>query len=65
MPPSVSTLENRIKGRKTESQDVIKERVNKGLREMQEASKYDYVIVNDKVEKAGEKIIQIIQEKLA
>ena len=44
---------------------MIKARIDKGRREMKEADKYDYVIVNDKVEKAGEKIIKIIQEKLA
>ena len=65
MPPSIKTLENRIKGRKSEAPEVIAKRVAKGLSEIKEADKYDYVIVNDKVEKAGEKIIKIIQEKLA
>lgn len=65
MPPSVKTLENRIEGRRTESKEIIAQRVAKGIREMQEAHKYDYVIVNDKVCTAGEKIIKILEEKLA
>lgn len=65
MPPSIKTLEARIKGRKTESKEVIAQRVAKGKSEIKEADKYDYVIVNDRVNKAGEKIIKIILEKLA
>lgn len=65
MPPSIETLTQRIKGRKTEPQAIIEARINKGLREIKEAKNYDYVIVNDRVEKAGEKIIQILNEKLS
>ena len=65
MPPSIDDLRKRIEGRKTESQEIIAQRVEKGMNEIKEASKYDYVIINDEVEKAGEKIIKIIQEKLA
>lgn len=65
MPPSIETLKKRIEGRKTESKELIEARVAKGLKEIKEADKYDYVIINDKVKKAGEKIIKIINEKLA
>jgi len=65
MPPSIDDLRKRIEGRKTESQEIIAQRVKKGMNEIKEADKYDYVIINDEVEKAGEKIIKIIQEKLA
>ena len=65
MPPSIKTLEKRIKGRKSEAPEIIAKRVEKGMREIKEADKYDYVIINDKVKKAGEKIIKIIKEKLA
>ena len=64
-PPSIKQLENRIKGRKSEPEAIIKARIDKGRRELKEAYKYDYIIVNDKVEKAGEKIIKIIEQKLA
>lgn len=65
MPPSIQTLTKRIEGRRTESKEIIDARVKKGLKEIKEADKYDYVIVNDRVKKAGEKIIKIIKEKLA
>ena len=65
MPPSIETLRNRIIGRKSEPQEVIEARVAKGIKEIKEADKYDYVIVNDRVQTAAEKIIKIIQEKLA
>ena len=65
MPPSIDDLRKRIEGRKTESQEIIAQRVKKGMNEIKEADKYDYVIINDEVEKAGEKIIKIIEQKLA
>ena len=65
MPPSIETLTKRIEGRRTESKEIIEARVQKGLKEIKEADKYDYVIVNDRVKSAGEKIIKIINEKLA
>ncbi|MBE6141844.1 MAG: guanylate kinase [Erysipelotrichaceae bacterium] len=65
MPPSIETLKKRIAGRRTESKEIIEKRVAKGMSEIKEADKYDYVIINDKVKTAGEKIIKIIQEKLA
>lgn len=64
MPPSLQTLEKRIKGRKTESKEVIEQRLEKGRREMQLAGMYDYVIINDRVEKAAKLIIDIILEKI-
>lgn len=64
MPPSIETLKNRIIGRRTESEDVIEQRVQKGVREMNEAYRYQYVIVNNRVKDAGDKIIAILDEKL-
>ena len=64
MPPSIQKLEERIRGRKSESEDVIKMRLEKGANEMKVASMYDYVIVNDSVSKAGDKIIEVLQSKI-
>ena len=64
MPPSLKTLENRIKGRKTESKELIQKRLEKGRREMQLAGMYDYVVINDRVENAGQQIINIILNKI-
>lgn len=64
MPPSVNTLKRRLTNRKTESPEIIKERVEKGLREMSESSKYQYIIVNDRIKRAGNEIIDTINQKL-
>lgn len=64
MPPSIKTLENRIKGRKTESKEVIQARLEKGRREIQLAGMYDYVVINDRVEKASKQIMNIIIQKI-
>ena len=64
MPPSIETLKARIAGRKTESPELIAQRVEKGVREMNEAYRYQYVIVNNKVKDAGDKIIEILEEKI-
>lgn len=64
MPPSIKTLENRIKGRKTESEEVIQARLEKGRREIQLAGMYDYVVINDRVEKASKQIMNIIIQKI-
>ena len=64
MPPSIETLKARITGRKTESEEIINQRVEKGLREIKESYRYDYVIVNNRVKDAGDEIIRILEEKL-
>lgn len=63
-PPSLDKLEERIRGRKSEPEEVIKMRLEKGAKEMEKAKLYDYVIKNDHVATAGDKIINIINKKL-
>lgn len=64
MPPSVEVLKNRIIGRRTESSEIIEQRIAKGVKEMQEAHRYDYVIVNNRVKDTGDQIIEILLNKL-
>lgn len=64
MPPSIQALENRIKGRKTEPKEIIEKRLEKGRREIQLAGMYDYVVINDRVENASQKIMDIILNKI-
>jgi len=63
MPPSVKALEDRIRGRRTESEEVIQERLQKGIKEMTMTENYDYVIRNDNVERAAQEIADIINKK--
>ncbi len=65
LPPSVDVLRQRLYKRKTESEEVIEERVAQAGREIGEAVNYDYAIVNDDLEKAVEDFLGVIQaEKL-
>lgn len=60
MPPSMEELERRLRGRGTEDEETILQRLNTAKTEMTFADKYNYVVVNDEVEKAAEEIIKII-----
>ena len=64
MPPSFQALENRIRKRKTESEEVIQERLQKGLKEMKMTENYDHVVVNDKVSRAAQEIVDLIKAKM-
>jgi len=61
-PPSFEELEKRIRGRRTESEEVIQERLKKAKLEMNCEGKYNYVVINDSPELAATKIIEIIKE---
>lgn len=63
MPPTFKALENRIRKRRTESEEVIQERLTKGKKEMTMTDNYDYVILNDKVNRAAKEIISLILKK--
>lgn len=64
VPPSLNELENRIRNRKTESEDLINERLNKARAEMKEKKNYDYVVVNDDLNQASREIQDIIRKRL-
>jgi guanylate kinase len=65
MPPSFEALEARIRKRKTESEAIIQERLAKARREMNLHHDYQYLVVNDDVEKTSQQIIDIIKERLS
>lgn len=62
IPPSLEELEKRIRGRRTESEDIVKERMDKAKKEIQTKDEYKYVVVNDDVQQAKDRIAQIIKE---
>lgn len=51
-PPSVEELENRLRGRSTDSEEVIRNRVDKFIYELSFAKRFDTIIINDKLENA-------------
>jgi len=61
MPPSLKELVKRLKGRGTESNEKILKRFHEAYKEINEVKKYNYVVVNDEVENAVEKIEAIIK----
>ncbi|MFH1825918.1 MAG: guanylate kinase [bacterium] len=60
IPPSVDILAFRLKKRKTEDDEVVNYRLRAAIAELQVMEKYDYIVVNDKVETAAQKIAAII-----
>lgn len=61
MPPSMRILKERLTNRGTESEDKVLERFKTAYKEINEFTKYNYVVVNDEVEKAVEKVEAIIK----
>ncbi|WP_019228516.1 guanylate kinase [Sedimentibacter sp. B4] len=60
LPPSLSELNKRIENRGTDSKEVIMKRMQCAYDELNYAFEYDYVVVNDEVETAVDKIKHII-----
>lgn len=61
MPPSEEVLENRLRGRQTETEADIKKRLDIAKSEIRESSKYDFIVVNDELEKAVSDAYKIIK----
>ena len=51
-PPSLEVLKNRLFGRATDDKEIIEKRVYEAIREIKRANEYDYVVVNDNLQKA-------------
>lgn len=63
LPPSLEELKNRILLRGTESEQLVLNRLAEAQKEIKMMDEYDYVIVNDNVHTAVEKINSIIQSE--
>ena len=61
-PPSFEELERRLVGRGTESAEVIAKRLSRAKEELKEQEKYDYVVVNDDLEKTVREVYRLIQQ---
>lgn len=62
-PPNLNELESRITGRGTDNQEIIYERMQRAREEIEMMKHYDYVVVNDKVDCAVNKVNGIIQSE--
>ncbi|MCR5415790.1 MAG: guanylate kinase [Pseudobutyrivibrio sp.] len=61
MPPSADELKNRLVGRGTETPDVIAQRLAISCRESEIMDQYDYLIINDSLQRAVDQVHNIIQ----
>ena len=65
LPPSLEVLENRLRGRGTETEEKILERTAQAKTELKFAENYDYIIVNDDLNEAVEDLLAVFRaEKL-
>ncbi len=60
--PSLEEMERRLRARQTDSEEKIRERIAKAEREMEFASQFDVVLVNDDLEKAKREAVGLVRE---
>lgn len=61
LPPSAEELKRRLVGRNTDTEDVIEKRLKTAEWEVSQAKNYDYVIVNEIVEKTADALLSVIE----
>lgn len=60
-PPSIEELERRLRGRGTETEEVIAQRLANAKGEMEATKDYDFVIVNDDLERATKELARVLE----
>lgn len=63
-PPSVAVLEQRLRGRGTDSEEKIQTRLGKSKEELARASEFDVVVINDDLDSATEEVRGLIENFL-
>lgn len=61
-PPSWDVLVARLRGRGTESEEVIERRLQTARAELDSAGEFDHVIVNDEVDSAAQQLLSLLVE---
>lgn len=64
LPPSLKDLEARLRGRKTDSEEAIQRRLEDARTQIAEKDKFDYVVVNDDLDRAYNEIRKIIYDSI-
>ncbi len=62
-PPSLEILEERLRGRGTETEDVIAARMSVATMELLEKIKYDIAIVNDDLDVASKELVDFVEKQ--
>ena len=60
VPPSIKELRNRLKGRGTESDEVIDKRIHRAKEEFEFIKEYEYIVVNDDLDEAAKTLNSIV-----
>jgi len=60
LPPSLQALENRLKGRNQDSEEVIARRIASAREDVSHVAEFDYVIINDKLDDALQQLKAIV-----
>jgi guanylate kinase len=63
LPPSRAALELRLKGRSTDSEEVIQRRLQDAAHDLSHWTEFDYVVINDRFEQALEDLQAIVENR--
>ncbi|MCB0428754.1 MAG: guanylate kinase [Flavobacteriales bacterium] len=63
-PPSLDALEKRLRGRGTETEETLKQRLARARMEMEYAPRFDHIIINDDLQKALEEAESVVRSFL-
>ncbi|NNC83127.1 MAG: guanylate kinase [Flavobacteriales bacterium] len=61
-PPNIQSLEDRLRARRSESEETMKLRLDKAAQELSRAEEFDVIVVNDDLFKACEEAESIIKD---
>jgi guanylate kinase len=65
LPPTLEDLRHRLRGRASDDEETIERRFNKARSEIEQYGSFDYVIVNDDIEHAKQRMRSIIEAERA
>jgi guanylate kinase len=64
-PPSIEEMERRLRNRKTDSEEKIKERVEKAEKELKYSEEFDIILMNDNLEQTKQEAYKLVENFLS
>lgn len=64
LPPSIGAIEQRLRGRQTDSDEVIARRVNEARLQLEHVGEFDYLVVNDDLASAHDQFQAVLVAEL-
>ncbi len=65
MPPSIEVLEARLRNRQTENEESLQRRLQDAKDQLLEKDKFDYVVINDDIERAYQEVLNILLNNIS